>query len=90
LRLVGKKVQVRPCLKNKIKLGLVAHACNPSYSGDRDQEDHGSRLPLANSSMRPYLKKSFIKIGLAVTQGEGPEFKPQQTRNKIKTKGLGA
>jgi hypothetical protein len=21
---------------------LVAHACNPSYSGGRDQEDHGS------------------------------------------------
>jgi hypothetical protein len=21
----------------------VAHTCNPSYSGGRDQEDHGSR-----------------------------------------------
>jgi hypothetical protein len=22
---------------------LVAHGCNPSYSGGRDQEDHGSK-----------------------------------------------
>jgi hypothetical protein len=22
---------------------MVAHACNPSYSGGRDQEDHGSK-----------------------------------------------
>jgi hypothetical protein len=24
-------------------LAPVAHACNPSYSGGRDQEDHGSK-----------------------------------------------
>jgi hypothetical protein len=42
----------------------VVHTCNPSYSGDRDQEDHSSKLPQANSSVRPYLKKSFTKIGL--------------------------
>jgi hypothetical protein len=29
---------------------LVAHAYNPSYSGDRDQEDIGSKPALANSS----------------------------------------
>jgi hypothetical protein len=22
---------------------LVAHACNPTYKGDRDQEDHSSK-----------------------------------------------
>jgi hypothetical protein len=27
----------------------VAHACNPSYSGGRDQDDHGSKPALANS-----------------------------------------
>jgi hypothetical protein len=42
----------------------VAHTCNPSYSGGRDQEDHGSKPAQANSSARPYLKKSFTKIGL--------------------------
>jgi hypothetical protein len=42
----------------------VAHYCNPNYSGDRDQEDHGLKPALANSS-RPYLeKKTFTKIGL--------------------------
>jgi hypothetical protein len=42
----------------------VAHACNPSYSGGRDQEDCSSKLAWANSSARPYLEKSFTKIGL--------------------------
>jgi hypothetical protein len=42
----------------------VAHACNPSYSRDRDQEDHGLKPDQANRSMRPYLKKPFTKIGL--------------------------
>jgi hypothetical protein len=43
----------------------VAHACNPSYSGGRDQEDSGSKPALANNSVRPYLEKPFTKIGLA-------------------------
>jgi hypothetical protein len=43
---------------------LVAHACNPSYSGGRDQEDHGSKPAWANSSLDPILKKPFTKIGL--------------------------
>jgi hypothetical protein len=29
---------------------LVSHACNPSYSGDRDQEDHDSKPAQTNSS----------------------------------------
>jgi hypothetical protein len=29
---------------------LVAHACNPSYSGGRDQEDQGLKPAQANSS----------------------------------------
>jgi hypothetical protein len=28
----------------------IAHAYNPSYSGDRDQEDQGSMPALANNS----------------------------------------
>jgi hypothetical protein len=42
----------------------VAHPCNPSYSGGRDQEDHSSKPAQANSSTRPYLKKPFTKIRL--------------------------
>jgi hypothetical protein len=39
----------------------VAHACNPSYSGGRDQEDLGSKLAQANSSRDPILKKPYLE-----------------------------
>jgi hypothetical protein len=39
----------------------VAHAYNPSYSGDRDQEDYSLKLAQANSSLRPYLEKTHQK-----------------------------
>jgi hypothetical protein len=42
----------------------VAHACNPSYSGGRDQEDHGSKLDQANSSRNPISKTPITKRGL--------------------------
>jgi hypothetical protein len=42
----------------------VAHACNPNYSGGRDQEYQGSKPARANSSARLYLEKPFTKIGL--------------------------
>jgi hypothetical protein len=42
---------------------LVAHACNPSYSGGRDQEGHGSKPAWANISRDPISKKPFTKKG---------------------------
>jgi hypothetical protein len=42
----------------------VAHACNASYSGGRDQEDRGSKPAQANSSRRSYLEKHHHKKGL--------------------------
>jgi hypothetical protein len=51
------------CLKMCPNRVPVAHACNPSYSGDRDQEDHGSNPAQANSSSRSYLKKPSINKG---------------------------
>jgi hypothetical protein len=30
-------------VEKQIGQTLVAHTCNPSYSGGRDQEDHGSK-----------------------------------------------
>jgi hypothetical protein len=42
----------------------VAHACNPSHSEGRDEEDQSSKPAQANSSTRPYLEKPFTKIGL--------------------------
>jgi hypothetical protein len=43
---------------------LVAHACNSSYSGGRDQEDHSSKPAWENSSRDPILKKTHHKKGL--------------------------
>jgi hypothetical protein len=61
----------------------VVHACNPSYSGSRDQEDCGSKAAQANSSVRPNLKKnpSQKKAG-RVAQDVGLEFKPQCHQKK--------
>jgi hypothetical protein len=36
-------------LKNQLLLGAVAQACNPSYSGGRDQEDCSSKSAWENS-----------------------------------------
>jgi hypothetical protein len=42
----------------------VAHSCNPSYSGARDQENHGSNPALEKSLQNPILKKLNTKKGL--------------------------
>jgi hypothetical protein len=44
------------CFKNQWCQALVTHACNPSYSGGRDQEHHSSKPAWANSSLDPVLK----------------------------------
>jgi hypothetical protein len=41
----------------------VAHACNPSYSGGRDQGDHRLKPALVNSSRDPISKKPITKKG---------------------------
>jgi hypothetical protein len=57
----------------------VAHSCNPSYSGGRDQDDHSSKSAQANSSWSPiskkYLSKKKKRAG-GMAQGVGPVFKP--------------
>jgi hypothetical protein len=61
----------------------VTHTCNPSYSGDRDQEDQGSKPAQANSLKDPILKKNPLpKRAGGGTQGVGPEFKPQYCKKK--------
>jgi hypothetical protein len=42
----------------------MAHACNTSYSGGRDQEDIGSKPAWANGFQDPVLKKTYHKTGL--------------------------
>jgi hypothetical protein len=51
-------------LKKKSSRVLVAHTCNPSHSGGRDQEDHSLKPTWAISSRDPILKKPFTKKGL--------------------------
>jgi hypothetical protein len=41
----------------------VVHTCNPSYSGDKDQEDHSLKPAQANRLQDPVLKNSFTKKG---------------------------
>jgi hypothetical protein len=43
---------------------LVAHTCNPSYSGGGDQEDCGSQPARANSSQDPISKNTQETKGL--------------------------
>jgi hypothetical protein len=69
------------------ELGPVAHAYNPSYSGGRDQEDHGSNLAQAYSSQDPTLKKPITqKRAGGSAPGVGPEFKPAYYKKKEKKK----
>jgi hypothetical protein len=50
--------------KNGLENYLRPDVSNPSYSGGRDQEDHGSKPAWANSSQYPILKKPLTKKGL--------------------------
>jgi hypothetical protein len=59
----------------------VAHAYNPSYSGDRNQEDHSSKPTQATSSQDPVLEnptQNRAEEWLNV----GPEFKHKKKRQK--------
>jgi hypothetical protein len=66
---------------------LVAHGCNPSYSGGRDQEDHVLKPAQANSLWDLSQKKNpSQKRAGGVAQGVGSEFKPQYWKKKKKRK----
>jgi hypothetical protein len=49
--------------RGKVARVLVAHVCNPSYSGGRDQEDRGSKPAQSKQFLRSYFKKPFTKKG---------------------------
>jgi hypothetical protein len=64
---------------------LLTDTCNSSYSGGRNQEDHGSKPDWANSSVRPYLETPFTKLELvlwlkvkALVQGSVPQKKKKK------------
>jgi hypothetical protein len=48
-------------LKRTLNQAPVAYACNPSYSGSRDQEDHSSKPALGKEFKIPYLENTQHK-----------------------------
>jgi hypothetical protein len=57
---------VKRCVKkNKNNWVLVAHTYNPSFSGGKDQKDHGSKSALSKQFTRSYLENIQQKKGLA-------------------------
>jgi hypothetical protein len=63
----------------------VAHGYNPTYSGGRDQEDHGSKLAQANSLQDPISKISNTESAGGVAEGlnSSPEFKILYNKKKL-------
>jgi hypothetical protein len=68
-------------------VGTGAHACNPSYSGGRDQEDHSSKpaWQIVHETLSRKKKPSPKKAG-RVAQGVGPEFQPQYHKKEKERK----
>jgi hypothetical protein len=66
----------------EIRQAPLAHTCNHSYSGGRDQEDCISKPGkwFHETLFQNTLHKN--RVG-GVTQGEGPEFKLQDHKKKI-------
>jgi hypothetical protein len=86
------KQEIRSCFTILLQERLpgcrvqVAHTCNPSYSGGRDQEDCSLKPAGANSSQDPISKTPNTKRAGVVVQAEGSEFKPQYHKKKRKEK----
>jgi hypothetical protein len=71
-------------LKKKECWAPVAHACNPSYSGGRDQKNRSLKPAWVNSSRDPISRNPSQKWAGGVAQGEGPEYKPWYCKKKKK------
>jgi hypothetical protein len=63
----------------------MAHACNPSYSGGRDQ-DHSWSQPRQIVQETLSRKNPTEKRVSGVAQDVGPEFRPQYYKKKKKKK----
>jgi hypothetical protein len=68
---------------------LVAHACTPSYSGGRDQEDGGLKPAWTNSSQDAILKKPFTKKGWLNDSRCWPSVQTPVLEKKKKKKEMG-
>jgi hypothetical protein len=62
----------------------VAHICNPSYSGSREQGDHSSKPARQIIHETLSRRNPSQKRAGGVAQGEGHEFKPQYCKKKKK------
>jgi hypothetical protein len=56
-------LEKRENMRKNLQRAPVAHICNPSYSGGRDQEDCGSKPAQGNSSGDPISKIANTKKG---------------------------
>jgi hypothetical protein len=66
----------------------VTHTYNPSYLGDRDQEDHSSKPARANSSQGPILKIPITKKRLVEwLKLEALSSSPSTAKKEKRTKG---
>jgi hypothetical protein len=73
--------------KERMLWAPVAHACNPSNSGGRDQEGCNLKPAQANSLLDPNLKIPISqKRAGRVALGIGPELKSQYHKKKKKEK----
>jgi hypothetical protein len=73
-----------PALQNKNQNSwvLVTHACNHSYSGGSDQEDHSSKPTWVNSWWGPISKKPNTEEYWWSGSRCRLEFKPQYSKKK--------
>jgi hypothetical protein len=66
----------------------VAHPCNPNYSGDRDQEDLGSKPAqpnnLSKKKSQKKKKKSINKKGLVEALSSSPSTGQKKRKKKKK------
>jgi hypothetical protein len=73
------EAEAREDHKFKVSLGytvkITAHACNPSYSGGRDQEDRSSKPAEQLVHETLSQKNPSPKRAGGVTKGVGPELK---------------
>jgi hypothetical protein len=69
--------------RSRHRWALVIHACNPSYSGGRDQQDRGLKPAVGKWLTRPYLKNTQHKKGLEVwLKVEALSANPSTAKNK--------
>jgi hypothetical protein len=72
-------------LKELNEPGASDSRCNPGYSEGRDEEDNCLKSAGASSLRDPFLEKHIAKKRVGgVSQGVGPEFKPQCCQKKKK------